>query len=73
VYLGSVTEHAVVDITMKRFEDMVLANDVAKVVVVYNQNYVDVTLRESAWITSAIETNWTFKTDLPPLQARIIG
>jgi len=40
--------HAVVDITMKRFEDMMMSNDVAKVVVVYNQNYVDVTLRESA-------------------------
>ncbi|WP_143960566.1 ATP-dependent zinc metalloprotease FtsH [Litoribacter populi] len=40
--------NAVVDITMKRFEDMVTANDVAKVVVVYNQNYVDVTLTESA-------------------------
>ncbi|GAB3648000.1 ATP-dependent zinc metalloprotease FtsH [Echinicola sediminis] len=39
---------AVTDITMKRFEDMVLGNDVAKVVVVYNQNYVEVTLKEEA-------------------------
>jgi len=39
---------AVVDINMKRFEDMVLGNDVKKVVVVYNQNYVEVTLREEA-------------------------
>ena len=39
---------AVIDITMKRFEDMVLSNDVAKVVVVYNQNYVEVTLKEEA-------------------------
>ncbi|MCC5937894.1 MAG: ATP-dependent zinc metalloprotease FtsH [Lunatimonas sp.] len=39
---------AVIEITMKRFEDMVLANDVKKVVVVYNQNYVEVTLKEDA-------------------------
>ncbi|WP_200976261.1 ATP-dependent zinc metalloprotease FtsH [Echinicola sp. 20G] len=39
---------AVIDITMKRFEDMVLSNDVEKVEVIYNQNYVEVTLRESA-------------------------
>lgn len=40
--------NAVVEITTKRFEDMVLSNDVGKVVVVYNQNYVEVTLKESA-------------------------
>jgi AFG3 family protein len=40
--------HAVVDITMKRFEEMVLAKDLEKVTVVYNQNYVDVTLTEEA-------------------------
>lgn len=39
---------AVIEVTMKRFEDMVLANDVKKVVVVYNQNYVEVTLRDEA-------------------------
>ncbi len=39
---------AVVDITMKRFEDMVLSNDVEKVVVVFNQNYVEVTLKDEA-------------------------
>ncbi|MEX2593203.1 MAG: ATP-dependent zinc metalloprotease FtsH [Anditalea sp.] len=39
---------AVVEITTKRFEDMVLSNDVAEVVVIYNQNYVEVTLKEEA-------------------------
>ncbi|MEX2566764.1 MAG: ATP-dependent zinc metalloprotease FtsH [Cyclobacteriaceae bacterium] len=39
---------AVVEITMKRFEDMVLSNDVKNVTVIYNQNYVEVTLREEA-------------------------
>lgn len=39
---------AVIEITTKRFEDMVLSNDVGKVVVVYNQNYVEVTLKEEA-------------------------
>lgn len=39
---------ATVEITMKRFEDMVLSSDVKKVTVIYNQNYVEVTLREEA-------------------------
>ncbi len=39
---------ATVEITMKRFEDMVLSSDVRKVTVIYNQNYVEVTLREEA-------------------------
>src|SRR5690606_25669680 len=39
---------AVIEITNKRFEDMVLSNDVGKVVVIYNQNYVEVTLKEEA-------------------------
>jgi len=33
---------ATVEITMKRFEDMVLSNDVKKVTVIFNQNYVEV-------------------------------
>ena len=36
---------AVIEITNKRFEDMVLSNDIQKVVVIYNQNYVEVTLK----------------------------
>src|SRR5690554_6463188 len=40
--------NAVIEITNKRFEDMMLNNDVAKVVVIYNQNTVEVTLKEAA-------------------------
>lgn len=40
--------NAVIEITNKRFEDMVLSNDVQKVVVVTNQDYVEVTLKEQA-------------------------
>jgi len=40
--------NAVVEITTKRFEDMVLNSDVEKVVVIYNQNYVEVTIKEEA-------------------------
>lgn len=39
---------ATVEITQKRFEDMVLSNDVKKVTVIFNQNYVEVTLKEEA-------------------------
>ncbi|WP_339716956.1 ATP-dependent zinc metalloprotease FtsH [Cyclobacterium amurskyense] len=39
---------ATVEITMKRFEDMVLSSDVKKVTVIFNQNYVEVTLKEEA-------------------------
>ncbi|EPR68329.1 ATP-dependent zinc metalloprotease FtsH [Cyclobacterium qasimii] len=39
---------ATVEITMKRFEDMVLSNDVKKVTVIFNQNYVEVTLKDEA-------------------------
>ncbi len=39
---------AVIDITQKRFEDMYLAGDVSKVVIVRNMNRVDVTLKPSA-------------------------
>lgn len=40
--------NAVIEITTKRFEDMMLSNDIEKVVVIYNQNYVEVTLKEEA-------------------------
>lgn len=40
--------NAVVEITIKRFEDMLLSNDVKKIVVINNQDYVEVTLKEEA-------------------------
>ena len=40
--------NTVIDITLKKFEDMYMANDVAKVVVVYNQNLVEVSLNSEA-------------------------
>ena len=40
--------NAVVEITIKRFEDMYLSNDVKKIVVINNQDYVEVTLKEEA-------------------------
>ncbi|MFZ9236079.1 MAG: ATP-dependent zinc metalloprotease FtsH, partial [Algoriphagus sp.] len=39
---------AVIDITQKRFEDIYLAGDVSKVVIVRNMNRVDVTLKPAA-------------------------
>ncbi len=39
---------SVVDINLKRFEDMYQANDIKKVVVIYNQNMVEVSLRNEA-------------------------
>jgi len=39
---------AVIDITLKKFEDMYLANDIAKVTVIYNQNFVELSLKEDA-------------------------
>jgi AFG3 family protein len=39
---------AVIDITQKRFEDMYLAGDISKVVIVRNMNRVDITLKPSA-------------------------
>ncbi|MCH7399534.1 ATP-dependent zinc metalloprotease FtsH [Belliella sp. DSM 107340] len=39
---------SVINITKSRFEDMYLANDVAKVMIIRNQNRVDVTLKESS-------------------------
>lgn len=40
--------NAVMDITLKKFEDIYLSNDVSKVMVIYNQNIVEVTLRSEA-------------------------
>lgn len=39
---------AVIDVTLKKFEDMYLANDVSKVVVIYNQNTVEVSLKSES-------------------------
>ncbi|MDX5338498.1 MAG: ATP-dependent zinc metalloprotease FtsH [Cyclobacteriaceae bacterium] len=47
---------SVVDITQKRFEDMYLAGDVAKVEIVRNMNRVDVTLKPSALQNSKYKT-----------------
>jgi cell division protease FtsH len=55
---------AVIDITQKRFEDMYLAGDISKVVIVRNMNRVDVTLKPSALqnakYKSELEANSTF-------------
>jgi cell division protease FtsH len=40
--------NTVINITKSRFEDIYLANDVAKVLIIRNQNRIDVTLKESA-------------------------
>ena len=47
---------SVVDITQKRFEDMYMAGDVAKVEIVRNMNRVDVTLKPSALQNSKYKT-----------------
>ncbi|WP_026951332.1 ATP-dependent zinc metalloprotease FtsH [Algoriphagus mannitolivorans] len=47
---------SVVDITQKRFEDMYLAGDVAKVEIIRNMNRVDVTLKPSALQNSKYKT-----------------
>ncbi|PZV85450.1 membrane protease FtsH catalytic subunit [Algoriphagus aquaeductus] len=46
----------VIDITQKRFEDMYVAGDVAKVVIVRNMNRVDVTLKPAALQNSKYKT-----------------
>ncbi|WP_111670534.1 ATP-dependent zinc metalloprotease FtsH [Algoriphagus litoralis] len=55
---------AVIDITQKRFEDMYLAGDISKVVIVRNMNRVDVTLKPSALqnakYKSELEANSSF-------------
>jgi cell division protease FtsH len=40
--------NTVINITKSRFEDIYLANDVAKVMIIRNQNRIDVTLKEAA-------------------------
>ncbi len=47
---------AVIDITQKRFEDMYLSGDVAKVVIIRNMNRVDVTLKPAALQDSKYKT-----------------
>ncbi|MDN3670184.1 ATP-dependent zinc metalloprotease FtsH [Echinicola jeungdonensis] len=39
---------AMIEITKMRFEEMVMSNDVDKVVLIYNQNYAKITLKEEA-------------------------
>ncbi len=39
---------AMIDVTKMRFENMVMSNDVKKVVLIYNQNYAKITLKEEA-------------------------
>lgn len=55
---------AVIDITQKRFEDMYLAGDIAKVVIVRNMNRVDVTLKpaalQNAKYKTELESNSSF-------------
>ena len=55
---------AVIDITQKRFEDMYMAGDVSKVVIIRNMNRVDVTLKPAALqdskYKSELEANSTF-------------
>ena len=55
---------SVIDITQKRFEDMYLAGDVEKVVIVRNMNRVDVTLKKTSLqntkYKSELESNSTF-------------
>jgi AFG3 family protein len=47
---------AVIDITQKRFEDMYLAGDVSKVMIIRNMNRVDVTLKPAALQNSKYKT-----------------
>ncbi|MGY6742265.1 MAG: ATP-dependent zinc metalloprotease FtsH [Cecembia sp.] len=68
--------NTVVDVTLKRFEDMYLANDVAKVVVIYNQNMVEVTLKpeslQNTKYKEELEANSPFFTPTGPhYQVRI--
>lgn len=55
---------AVIDITQKRFEDMYLAGDISKVVIVRNMNRVDITLKpaalQNAKYKTELESNSTF-------------
>lgn len=55
---------AVIDITQRRFEDMYLAGDISKVVIVRNMNRVDITLKpaalQNAKYKTELESNSTF-------------
>jgi AFG3 family protein len=62
--------NAVMDITLKKFEDIYLSNDVAKVMVIYNQNLVEVTLKSDALqnrkYKEELESNSPFTTPTGP-------
>ncbi|SEG07841.1 ATP-dependent zinc metalloprotease FtsH [Algoriphagus boritolerans] len=55
---------AVIDITQRRFEDMYMAGDIAKVVIVRNMNRVDITLKpaalQNAKYKTELESNSSF-------------
>lgn len=62
--------NTVIDITLKKFEDMYLANDVAKVVFIHNQDLVEVTLRpeslQNTKYKDELESNSPFYTPAGP-------
>jgi AFG3 family protein len=55
---------AVIDITQKRFEDMYMSGDIAKVVIIRNMNRVDITLKpaalQNAKYKTELESNSSF-------------
>jgi AFG3 family protein len=61
---------AVIDITQKRFEDMYLSGDIAKVVIIRNMNRVDVTLKpaalQNAKYKTELEANSSFSNPAGP-------
>ncbi|MFN3997681.1 ATP-dependent zinc metalloprotease FtsH [Algoriphagus sp.] len=61
---------AVIDITQKRFEDMYLSGDIAKVVIIRNMNRVDVTLKpaalQNAKYKTELEANSSFANPTGP-------
>jgi len=61
---------AVIDITQKRFEDMYMAGDISKVVIVRNMNRVDVTLKpaslQNAKYKTELEANSSFSNPTGP-------
>lgn len=61
---------AVIDITQKRFEDMYMAGDISKVVIVRNMNRVDVTLKpaslQNAKYKTELEANTSFSNPSGP-------
>ncbi|MCH6201173.1 ATP-dependent zinc metalloprotease FtsH [Aquiflexum sp. LQ15W] len=62
--------NTVINITKSRFEDIYLANDVAKVMIIRNQNRIDVTLKEAALqnekYKSELEANSPFFNPIGP-------